>query len=214
MRSSEPIPGEAWPHNMTFTVDDRPNTLLELLWVREAHGLDPHGDDLPPLLVDTPAPVHDTSISDETRRRWEDGWPRVWAAVMAHAGCERDPAQFEKIRNTADGSPERAELLRLLVGPDWRDEFGGGAFASPAYSEWDREGFEAHTASRPRSLQSSPERRDLPALIAAWHRGLTRVVTIPCRGEFTRKIGPNTLLTTSATRDDSASYQRALASFE
>lgn len=214
MRSSEPIPGEAWPHDMTFTVDDRPNALLDLLWIREAHGLDPQGDDLPPLLVDTPTPVHDSSISDATRTRWEDGWPRVWGAVAAHAGLERDPAQFEMLRNTADGSPERAELLHLLVGPDWRDEYGDSAFANQIYSAWDREGFDAHTASRPQSLQSSPERRDLRALVAAWHRGLTKVVTIPCRGEFTRKIGASTLLTTSATRDDSASYQRALASFE
>ena len=214
MRSSEPIPGGAWPHDMTLTVDDRPSTLLELLWVREAHGLDPQGDELPPLLVDTPTPVHDTSISDETRTRWEDGWPRVWGAVAAHAGPERDPAQCEMLRNTANGSPERAEHLRLLVGPDWRDEFGDSAFANPFYSAWDREGFDAHTASRPQSLQSSPERRDLAALVAAWHRGLTKVVTIPCQGEFTRKIGPSTLLMTTATRDDSASYQRALASFE
>lgn len=214
MRSSEPVPGEAWPHDMTFTVDDRPNALLDLLWIREAHGLDPQGDDLPPLLVDTPDPVHDPSISDETRTRWEDGWPRVWGAVAAHAGRERDPAQFETIRNTANGSPERAELLRLWAGPHWRDKFGDSALSSPLYGEWAREGFEAHVASRPRSLQSSPERRDLTALIPAWHRGLTKVVTIPCHGEFTRKIGPSTLLTTSATRDDSASYQRALASFE
>lgn len=214
MRSSEPIPGEPWPHEMTFTVDDRPNTLLELLWIREAHELHPHGDDLPPLLVDTPTPVHDTSITAETRSEWEAGWPRVWRAVAEHAGLEKDRTQFERIRETADGSPERAGLLRLWVGPTWRDKFGDSAFANPHYALWEREGLDAHRASRPRSLESSPERRDLPALIAAWLRGLTKVVTIPCRGDYFRKISPSALLTTAAIRDDSAAYQRALASFD
>jgi hypothetical protein len=39
-------------------------------------------------------------------------------------------------------------------------------------------------------------------------------VTIPCRGEFFRKITDNALLMTDATRAESAAYQRALNSFD
>jgi len=38
-------------------------------------------------------------------------------------------------------------------------------------------------------------------------------VTIPCSGEFTRRVGENALLMTAATREDSDSYRRALSSF-
>ena len=52
MRSNAPIPGNPWPHDMIITVEDRPNVLLELLWIREAFALQPHGEDLPPLLLE------------------------------------------------------------------------------------------------------------------------------------------------------------------
>jgi hypothetical protein len=213
MRSSEPIPGESWPHAMTITVDDRPDTLLDLLWIREAHQLQPGGDDLPPLLVDPPLPVSDSAVRAEMRTAWEDGWARIWHAVAAHAGLESGPHQFERMQNTPDGSAERADLLRRLIGPTWRDEFGDSAFADPSYDIWVQDGFDAHRSSIPRKLQDSPERRDLAALIPAWRGGLTTIVTIPCRGEFTQRISPNALLITDETRDDSDAYQRALATF-
>ena len=36
------------------------------------------------------------------------------------------------VQETADGSPERAALLREIVGPDVRDHFGHDAFADPS----------------------------------------------------------------------------------
>jgi hypothetical protein len=65
----------------------------------------------------------------------------------------------------------------------------------------------------PTRLEDQPERRDLAALIPAWRAGLTTIVTIPCAGEFTLRIGENALLTTAATREDSDSYRRALSMF-
>jgi hypothetical protein len=213
MRSAEPIPGEAWPHAMTITVDDRPDALLDLLWIREAHQLQPEGDDLPPLLVDPPLAVSDSAVTAEMRAEWEEDWARIWHAVAAHAGLESDPHQFEQMRNTADGSPERADLLRRSTGPTWRYEYGDSAFADPSYDIWVQDGFDAHRSSIPNKLQDSPERRDLAALIPAWRAGLTKIVTIPCRGEFTRKISPNALLMTDEIHHDSDAYQRALATF-
>lgn len=35
---------------------------------------------------------------------------------------------FEELTRTADGSKERAELIRRLHGPTWRERFGDTAF--------------------------------------------------------------------------------------
>jgi hypothetical protein len=213
MRSSAPIPGNPWPHDMTITVDDQPNMLLELLWIREAHQLQPRGEDLPPLLSDSPPVPRDRVVNAEERAHWDDAWPRMWDAAVAHAGTENDPRLFQEIQRTANGSAERADLLRRIVGPDWRDEFGGGALDTDSYGRWQQQAHDHLRDKLPTSLEASPERRDLESLILAWRAGLTKVVTIPCAGDFTRKIGPHGLLTTQATRDTSAKYRQALSSF-
>ncbi|MEO2130805.1 MAG: hypothetical protein ABGX78_06125 [Microbacterium sp.] len=197
---------------MTLTVEDRPQALLELLWLREAHHLEPRGENLPPLLSETPA---DASIETDAavRADWESVWPQAWSEALKHAGRDTDPSLFDRIQATADGSPERAALVREIVGPDVRDNFGQHAFADPSYREWEQEGMDEFISSRPRALEDSPERRDLDALIPAWRAGLTKIVTIPCRGVHDRKIGANALLVTDRTRADSESFRRALASF-
>lgn len=213
MRSSELMPGNPWPHDMQITVEDRPNALLELLWIREAYELEPVGVDLPPTLSDTPAVVHDAVLTDETRLAWESAWSRVWAAVLAHAAKEHDPQLFAELHKTVPGSTERVEMLHAVVGPTGREEFGDEPFDTASYREWSRRGVDAHRAKRPRQLDDHPERRDLTALIPAWKKGLTRIVTIPCRGSYTRKIGVNALLVTDETRDDSDAYRHALGAF-
>lgn len=210
MRSTEPIPGNPWPHDMSFTIDDRPTDLLDLLWLREAYELQPRGEDLPPRLVDTPASA-ETSISAEVRAEWEASWPRVWHAVAAHTGAEVEPDLFEDLQRTTDGSVGRAELLRKIIGPTWQEEFGREAFENSSYDAWVQRGLEAHMANVREKLANSPEHRDLTELIAAWRAGLTKIVTIPCGGEYTRRITANALLVTDATREDSARYRVALA---
>jgi len=213
MRSSTPIPGEPWPHDMLLTIEDRPHALLELLWLREAYALQLYGDDLPPLLLDTPSTVRGTALGSATRDEWEGTWSRIWQAAVAHAGPDTDPRLFDKIQATANGSTERADLLQRIVGPGWRHEFGDSAFDHDSYSTWSRAGMDAAVAAAQARLEDHPERRDLLALIPAWHAGLTKIVTIPCRGEFTRRVSKNALLMTATTRADSDSYRRALGSF-
>lgn len=212
MRSSRPMPSNPWPHDMTLTVEDRPPLLLELLWLREAHDLRPVGEEIPPPLVETPE-ASEAAVGDAVRSGWSSEWPRVWEAVLAHAASDQDPQLFESLRRTADGSPERASLLGQIVGPSANMEFGSDVFDDRSYRQWEQNGVDAHIASRPEVLEDSPERRDLEALIPAWRAGLTKVVTIPCQGEHTRKIGRNALLVTDATRADSARYRRALGVF-
>jgi hypothetical protein len=196
---------------MVITVEDRPHALLELLWVREAHALRVAGDDLPPLLVDTPAPAG--ALTEATRAEWERAWPRVWNAAAAHTGRDEAPRLMERLHESAPGSPERLQLLQELTGPTWRDEFGDDVFTDDSYREWEHRGFERHRASIEQRLRDSPEHRDLDELKAAWGRGLTKIVTIPCRGEFHRRVSSTALPTTEAERLDSAAYRRVLNAF-
>jgi hypothetical protein len=212
MRSSRRIPDNPWPHDMGITVEDRPTALLELLWIREAHELHPHGA-LPPLLVDTPAGASRAGASAAERVEWEITWPRMWHAAAEHAGRDQDRQQFERLQRTAHGSPEREKILHEMVGPSWRDTFGDPIFDDDSYQDWSRRGTDTHLSSMRRRMTHSPEHRDLDALIRAWRAGLTKIVTIPCEGEYSHKITPNALLMTDATRNDSDSYQRALDSF-
>ena len=46
MRSSVPLSGNPWPHDMVITVEDDPQSLLDLLWIRGAWNLDPVAVDL------------------------------------------------------------------------------------------------------------------------------------------------------------------------
>ena len=213
MRSSKPIHGDAWPHDMGITVEDRPSALLELLWIREAYELQPEGNDLPPRLTDTPERPTGSVVPETVRIEWQAAWPRIWRAAAAHAGHEPERDLFGQLQQTADGSAERAVLLRRLIGPNWHDEFGDMAFADNAYSVWANSGMESLRAARRTKVRDSPERRDLVALVPAWRAGLTKIVTIPCIGEFTQKLAGHALLVTDATRDDSAAYRRALTSF-
>lgn len=209
MRSIEPMPENPWPHDMTLRIQDSPRALLELLWVREAHGLAPPDDDPPPKLVDTPSPATGPRVSAATRMEWESSWSQLWRDVVAHVGLDVDQRAFDRLQGTADASPERAELLRSIVGPSWRDRFGDTAFDDRSYREWqDRD----RPDPRPRRLEDTPERRDLDALIPAWRAGLTTVVTIPCVSAYARRVG-NVLVTTNAVRRSSDSYRRALSVF-
>ena len=211
MRSSVPVPGDPWPHDMMITVDDDPASLVELLWIREAWGLRPPHDDQPPLLVDSPGvPTNENEalvIGD-----WEAAWPDIWRSVLRHAGEERDPGFFDAVRSTADGSAERADLIARITGPSWRDRFGEAGL-DERYQAWRSSRFEERVAMRHASFADQPERRSLDALTAAWCRGLTKIVTIPCRGEFTRTIGEHTLIVTDATRGDADTYSAALRRF-
>lgn len=213
MRATRPIPAERWPHDMVITVEDRPHALIDLLWTREAYRLRPSGDDVPPNLCDTPPPASNSSIDAATRIQWENAWPAAWRAAVEHAGKEQDHSLFQRVQRLADGSAERIELLRQIVGPDWRAELGDAAFSDPSYEVWSQRGQDVHAKALPQRLSDSPERRDMDALIPAWRSGLRKVVTIPCIGEFTRKIGNHAILVTENTRAGADSYRHALSTF-
>ena len=48
MRFTEPVPNNPWPHGMAISVEDTPQHLTILLFIREAWGI-AAGADVPPL---------------------------------------------------------------------------------------------------------------------------------------------------------------------
>lgn len=209
----QPAPGNQWPHDMRLTIEDDSHALLELLWIREAWGLQPDMDDPPPPLADDHGDGQPVTGASPTRlAEWQNAWPAIWDDCVRHAGRIQDGVLFEAVRDAAVGSPKREELLRELVGPSWRDVFGSEALPEE-YESWALARFEAHSANHPRSMNEQPEWVALPALVPAWRAGLEKVVAIPCRGSFTRVVGPHSLMVTQETRNDPALYSDALAQF-
>ncbi|MCI0155188.1 hypothetical protein KNO15_00540 [Leifsonia shinshuensis] len=197
---------------MVITIEDDLQSLMELLWIREAWQLNPQGDDLPPVLVDTPPALDTTRRAAAPIAEWEGAWPRVWAHVLRHAGTLRDPDIFDRLHASGNGSDERAALLRELFGPSWRDELGDEAITDGA-QQWMQAQFERRIARPPATLGEQPEHLSLEALIEAWRRGLTTIVEIPCTGTFTRRIGSHVMLVTADTRGDPVRYSAALGEF-
>jgi hypothetical protein len=207
VRSSRPIPGNPWPHDMMLIIDT-PHTLLDLLWIRQAWGLRAQGDDLPPALTATPEPVTPAARAAAPVAEWEAAWPEVWAACVSHAGTPRDDDLFRRLRRTDLSADEHRALFLQLRGPSWRDRFGTEAYADG------RRQWENSEVERQHSAQRDVERSLLDAVIPAWKAGLTKVVEIPCRGTFTRRIGPHGLLVTTETRGDEERYRQALSLFQ
>jgi hypothetical protein len=210
--SSQPLPGNPWPHDMVITIEDDRQSLLELLWIREAWQLHPEGDDLPPELAAPPASLAESRRSVAPISAWRGAWPTVWANALQHAGAVRDPGIVDRLRAGGMGTEERAQLLRELVGPSWRDDVGAEAITDE-FDRWVHSRFEDRMVRSSAGFEAQPERAALGAVIEAWQRGMTTVVEIPCRGSFTRRIGPRALLVTADTRADPARYSAALREF-
>ncbi|MFT4212316.1 MAG: hypothetical protein QM626_10650 [Microbacterium sp.] len=206
MRSSRPIPGSRWPHEMTITVVDDPHALLELLWLRERWGLRLDIAAPPPLRA-PPAPAPPETRRAEPVEAWQDAWPEIWDGALAHATTPHEPPDFERIGTLPD--LERQALLQRLIGPSWRDRFGDAGLEG--YDLWSAQHLrgivEGHRAG------GSPEHDVVDALVRAWREGLLIVVTVPVRGELWQRVGSNGMLIADATRADRESYAAALRRF-
>ena len=212
MRSLRTLRGDRWPRDMGITVEDHPSALLELLWVRDAWSLTVTGD-FPPPLAEHPKPMDVAARATQDVAAWQAAWPELWRGALAHTAEEVDHSRFKTVMTLAPGSPERRQLLQRLYGPSWHDRFGDEGLGD-GYRVWSNRHVQRQIArmhERPRDEQ--PERASLDTLVPAWRRGLTRVVLVPCEGDFTRTIGPHALLMTEAARDDPQRYGRALSTF-
>ncbi|PPG28210.1 hypothetical protein [Rathayibacter sp. AY2B9] len=206
MRASRPLPGDPWPSEMVITVEDNPAALLELLWIREAWGFTPAGDGPPPL-ERSPERVGSAEPGADEQR----AWPQLWQDCVEHLAVETGPL-LRQLSSTADGSPERARLLDLARGPGWRERFGDDSLGAP-FRAWHDELRSARMDARDVPLDAAPERRCLGSLVPAWEVGLTTVVTLPCRGEYTRAVSGSVLLLTDSDHRDPDRYAAALRRF-
>lgn len=207
MRASNAIANNPWPHEMIISVENSSDSLGGLLWIRDAWGLQPTGD-VPPPLEKSPQPL---GIAQDGTA-WEQAWPSLWETCLLHEAKGSDPDLFNQLQATEDGSVERTQLLTELIGPNWRAEFGESAF-NDSFVEWQQARLEEVRESNGAPLDASPERRSLDLLIAAWKAGLTKVITIPCVGEYTRIVSSSALLVTENTRQEPAHYSAALSAF-
>ena len=242
MQSSEPIPGNPWPHEMVLSIDDSPQGRHERLGVRVAGGLAGAGDALPPRLAPGPArlnpegspapaapaaaaPAVPTApaalAAPAAPKEWAEAWPALWHAAVDRLAHVVSPDQAERMRRAADAAADESvdfdDLLALLDGPNWRESFGDEAFRTPeaaaSWEEWQHAHRQTVNLRRPLTYHETPEWVALPALVPAWRAGLEKIVLVPCRGDFTRRLGAGTLLVTESTRHDPVRYSRALRSF-
>ena len=145
-------------------------------------------------------------------RTWQAAWPFVWDEVLEHAGRPRQGDLLQGMPELPLSSAERAARIQAFIGPTWRDRFGDEVFDDDGYRDWvaaDADRQVAHHIE----YERSPEYVALTALIPAWEAGLLEIITIPCRGSFTRVVGSAALLVTAETRDDPDAYRAALGRF-
>jgi hypothetical protein len=210
MRSSEPMPGNPWPHDMVITVESHDHRICELLWARDVYRIAPGSPDEPPPIWPEPVlpPQHLPPAS--IRRSWGPLWMRLWHEAVDWYAMGDTPVD-PRLQALARNASVDLERLQLEAAPHtWSEAVGDEYFDRLAFAHWEEAAvellFSAHDAGE-------PERDALPALIEAWRRGLTRVIELPTVGEYTRTLGTDSLLVTAATRGDPDAYAIALTSF-
>jgi hypothetical protein len=202
MRSTEPIPGNPWPHDMVLSID-QPHHLQLLLFIREAWDV---GSDtaVPPL---DPVPdvgssaMPGTASRAEWKRRWQNEWARAWDWYNVHDPSAR-PTQADLVALWRPGQP-----LHPALPPRWDVEYGMDGVDQEAFTAW------SMRLQPPlgQPFAETPERVSLPALIPAWQTGLQCIIVLPYAGHFAKRITPRHLAVSPSTRADDEQYSRALA---
>ena len=202
MRSSDPMPGNPWPHDMTITIEDAPTFLTELLFVRSAWGLDPA--DVPPLDRE-PDPGTSTRprrpAIDELERLWLIDWQRAWTQFQDDPREGRIPDENELRRIAESSDEELQEAYSTRPSAIW----SAGTDGEAAF-RWRASLVDDHRTS----LAETPERLALPALIHAWHHGIDIIVQLPYRGHYARQLSRRHLLVSRETRHNPDLYTEAL----
>lgn len=174
---------------MVIRITDDADVLLQLLWVREAWALEPMGTDLPPRPAPLPVFVPSAQRLRRNKREWEQAWTELWFAALHHLARPRDANVWQSLHGSAPGSTEGADLLDSLTGPSWGARFDDAPFDDD-YHDWVGGLSEQTIADQQVPLEQQPERRCLDALVPAWRRGLTTIITIPCPGTYAHHRRP------------------------
>ncbi|WP_382304655.1 hypothetical protein [Herbiconiux sp. UC225_62] len=207
MRSDEPMPGNPWPRDMVLHIETSPFGLIELLFAREVWQLAirevPALDVVPSVGASSRLASGPRQGSGEMAALWRKDWARAWAPFDAESvGIPGPDAETARMLATLDD----AELAQAVSSTP--SEFWHRGIDSEALGTWRRE---LSGAERVTTLDETPERRSLPALIAAWETGLTDIVQLPYAGFFAERLNPRTLVVSRLTRSEPALFSRALA---
>ncbi|MCS5718903.1 hypothetical protein N1027_12235 [Herbiconiux sp. CPCC 205763] len=207
MRSDQPVPGNPWPHDMVLHIDTAPNALIELLFARELWRFEIRevpSLDAPPALGASSRLAPGRGLgSGEMAALWRQDWERAWSLFDApNRGATGPDAKTARMLATLDDT----ELAHAVSGAP--SEFWRRGIDVSALGDWERMLTEAEHVP---TLESTPERRSLSALIAAWKTGLTHIVQLPYAGYFGERINERTLVVSGTTRFDPALFSRALA---
>ncbi|MDA3804072.1 hypothetical protein [Clavibacter sp. CT19] len=197
MRSTRPIPGDPWPHDMVLRIDE-PRELTSLLFVREAWRL--AIDDVPALdgVPDVGASARPAGLGDaEAVERWRSEWARAWPRLAALREAMHAP-QEERMRLLRGIAPDVQAAGRLSLGE---------GIDRDAFEAWHATLHDDHRLP----LAEHPERICVEALADAWRTGLASIVQLPYAGYHAERIDPATLVVSRTTRHDPAMYRRALA---
>lgn len=199
MRSVHERVGEPWPHEMVIDVD-RPNHVLTLLFVRETWGINSNVD-LPELAV-RPDPEGSAMPGAPSpsmwAARWDHAWREAWEWYDPRATGTVVPAITSPRRSSGVSS-------NPALPPMWETEYGSAGINRETLWQWT-----VSLQDLPATLGDTPERRNLPDLIAAWRDGINSVIVLPFATGFAQRITTRHFVVSSTTRDDSALYGRAL----
>jgi len=196
-----------WPPEMSFIVSRDESALTELLFIRDSWRLRVN-DHLPvsdrlPALEPTLEPAA-TSFSDSELislgTRWGKAWQ--WAIAWSVDAVARQP----KIQALAPGD---TDALLAILPPRWTEALDDERFDREAWFAWQQR----LPPFDPPAFADLPERRSLPALVPAWHRGLEIMIVLQLAGAFSRKIAPNALLLSHTTYETPEDFSVALRKF-
>jgi hypothetical protein len=205
MRFTEQAPDNPWPQDMVIRVDETPHHLTILLFIRQAWGIAAEADvpRLDPLPDIGASRLPDSAGKSEWEARWHRAWARAWDWYTVEQPGLPTPEQIRAVSRPGQG-------LNPVIPPFWQADYGWAGIDPDAYSTWQHQ-CSPHAYAPPRtSAAELPEPRSLPALIAAWEGGMDSVIVLPYAGFFARRITNRHLAVSAVTRNDPASYTRAL----
>ncbi|MCP1415696.1 hypothetical protein J3D46_005038 [Paenarthrobacter sp. A20] len=139
-----------------------------------------------------------SASSEEWADRWRIAWDRAWDWYKIQEPDRMKHPTPELIRQVSRPGQE----LHPLIPPLWTTEYGWDGLDGDAFNNWH--------ASLSEIPPSGAERGSLSDLIPAWESGLDTIIVLPYRGYFARRVTRRHLAVSAATRNDPATYGRAL----
>lgn len=190
-----------WPHDMLITIEEQPSTLMLLLFVRDAWGLDLNG--VPPLEA-SPSPgatrPPDEMDRDETNGRWAADWARAIEAVSPSSAPIREPDA--ELKRLLDADLSFDELMEAVsIETYWR----AGLDAEAEWA-WRRSLEPDRSVGWP-----SPEHNAVEWLVPVWQSGLRTIIELPFAGYFARRLDREHTLVSRVTRHNPELYSLALS---